>query len=79
MRFTGPAGSDVRVQAPTLSGTWEPLTDVLKTDGSTECGSTFADDFVCHLNTGGTHTLIVRDGGGLGERTGTYSLRLSEP
>ena len=79
VRFTGPAGSDVRVQAPTLSGTWEPLTDVLKTDGSTECGSTFADDFVCHLNTGGTHTLIVRDGGGLGERTGTYSLRLSEP
>ncbi len=77
--FTGSASQDVRIQAAPTSGTINPVTEVLRPDGTTVCGPTFADDFVCDLDGNGKHTVIVRDAAGTGSSTGNYSLRLLAP
>ena len=77
--FTGSASQDVRIYVGPLSGTLNPLTEVLRPDGSTVCPATFSDDFVCDLDVNGKFTVLVYDGVGTGADTGTYSLRLLDP
>ena len=77
--FSGSASLDVRVRSIPVAGALNPVTEVLRPDGTTVCANTFADDFVCDLNVNGAHTVLVREGAGNGEATGTYSLQLSDP
>jgi hypothetical protein len=73
--FSGSAG-DVIAFSSTSSGAWNPLTEVLRNDGTTVCAATFADTFSCTLTTNGNHTVIIRDGAGTGSSTGNYALEL---
>ena len=77
--FAGTASQDVRVRVIAQSGALDPTAEVLRPDGTAVCGVNFADDFVCDLTSNGEHTLIVREGAGSGEATGTYSLQLLDP
>ena len=78
LTFSGTAGDEISFSATSTGGTWNPLTDVVRTDGTTLCGPTFADVFTCTLTTNGTHTVIIRDGAGTGSSTGSYALELDE-
>ena len=68
--FSGDTGDQVRVRNVVSSGTWSPLTDVIRPDGSTVCQGGFSDEFTCALTSGGQHTVILRDGSGTGSATG---------
>ena len=57
-------------------GGLNPVTEVLRPDGTTVCAKTFADDQTCALDANGPHTMIVRDGAGNGEATGTAAVRI---
>ena len=78
LTFSGSAGDETSFSATSTGGTWNPITDVVRTDGSTLCGPTFSDVFTCTLTTNGTHTVILRDGAGTGAATGSYALALDE-
>ena len=47
--FTGSASQDVRVRSIPVAGALNPVTEVLRPDGTTVCATTFSDDFVCDL------------------------------
>ncbi len=66
-RLTGLAAGDrVRLRSIFLSGTVNPLTEVLRPDGTTACSSTFADELTCTADVAGVYTVLVRDGNGVG-------------
>jgi hypothetical protein len=75
--FTAKAGKTFHVKVVGADGL-NPLTDVLRTDGSIVCQGGFGDDFVCTPTTNGTHTVYVREGSGTGSATGTYTIELDE-
>ncbi len=74
------AGAKLRVRVIPTSGTLIPTAEVLRPDGTTRCAATAADDSTCNLDTGGHHTILVRDGGPSGTGAFTISLqRLDAP
>ena len=73
--FAASSGDRIRARVIPNTGALNPLTDVLRPDGTTVCAATFADDQTCTLDTTGQQTLIVRDGAGIGEATGTAAVR----
>ncbi|MGH2948878.1 MAG: hypothetical protein ACRDPC_21925 [Solirubrobacteraceae bacterium] len=77
--FTGAAGDRVRLRVVTAATALDPRAELLRSDGTTRCAPTAADDHTCTLDAGGTHTILVRDDGA---STGGYSLsvqRLNSP
>jgi hypothetical protein len=68
--FKGSAGDQVRIRNVVSSGSWNPVADVVRADGTTLCQGGFGDEFTCALTTNGVHTLVVRDGTGTGSATG---------
>ena len=65
--FTGASGDRIRARVIPTSGALNPVTEVLRPDGTTVCANTFADDQTCALDANGTHTVLVREGAGNGE------------
>lgn len=72
--FSGSTGDQVRIRDVVASGSWNPLTDVLRADGSTVCQGGFSDEFTCALTSGGQHTIVLRDGTGTGAATGSVGV-----
>lgn len=70
--FTGAVGDTVRVRVIKTSGTFGPLTDVVRPNGQT-CISFVVSEFNCAINSAGIHKILVRDFSP-GTRTGKYSL-----
>jgi hypothetical protein len=69
------AGALLRVRVvPGFATTLIPLAEVLRPDGTTRCAATAADDSTCALDTGGNHTILVRDGGQAA--TGSFTIAL---
>ena len=69
------AGAALRVRViPAFGATLIPTAEVLRPDGTTRCAATAADDSTCHLDAGGHHTILVRDGGPSG--TGAFTIAL---
>jgi hypothetical protein len=68
------AGALLRVRVIPTGGTLIPTAEVLRPDGTTRCAATAADDSTCTLDTGGHHTILVRDGGQSG--TGSFTIAL---
>ncbi len=54
----------MRLRSIFVSGTVNPLTEVLRPDGTTACASTFADELTCTADVAGIYTVLVRDGNG---------------
>ena len=80
--FTGSSGDRIRERTIQTTGALNPLTEVLRPDGTTVCPATFADDQTCALDTNGKQTLLVYDGVGTGADLGTAELtieRLNNP
>ena len=73
--FSAASGDRIRSRVIPTSGALNPLTEVLRPNGTAVCGVTFADDQTCALDTNGLHTVIVREGAGNGEATGTAAVR----
>ena len=76
LTFSGSNGDAIRVRVVQQTGTINPVTEVFRADGTTVCANTFSDEFICNLTSNGTHTILVRDGTGNGEGTGTYTVEL---
>jgi hypothetical protein len=51
-----------------------PETEVLRPDGTLECGPGYGDIEDCTLDATGAHSVVVKDG--YGSKTGSYVLRL---
>ena len=74
--FAASSGDRIRSRVIATSGALNPTTEVLRPDGTAVCGVNFADDQTCALDATGEHTLIVREGAGSGEATGTAAVRI---
>jgi hypothetical protein len=72
LTFAGGTHAVLDVRVVKTGGTWSPLSEVYRPDGTTVCSATFAAEFTCNLDAGGTHTLFIRDGSSVG--TGTASV-----
>jgi hypothetical protein len=72
--FAGTVGNQVRVRVIKTSGTLNPLTDLVRPNGTTLCSDPFGGEFTCQLDATGTHKILVRDFGGTG--TGGYTIRI---
>jgi len=72
--FSGTANDRVRFKQLKTAGTLIPYVEVLRADGTTQCGPTTAPEFTCLLDTTGTYTILVRDVSG--PNTGSYLISL---
>jgi hypothetical protein len=75
-RFSGANADQARIRVVKTTGTVDPLTEVIRPDGTTICAATFSDDFTCVLNTGGMHTILIRDANG--PNTGGYTVKVDK-
>jgi hypothetical protein len=75
-RFSGADADRARIRVVKTSGTVDPLTEVVRPNGTTVCAATFSDDFTCVLDTGGMHTILVRDN--IGTNTGGYTVKVDK-
>jgi hypothetical protein len=78
--FTAAAGDRVRVRLVRTLGDLEPLGELVRPDGSTQCAPTTSDEFEC-VATAGNNTVLVRDAKP-GDRVGRYRIaiqRLNDP
>ncbi len=71
--FRGEKGDRVRVRVIRVDNI-SPETQVLRPDGTLECGPGWGDIERCTLDATGTHSLVVKDGHG--SKTGSYALRI---
>ncbi len=82
LTFAGVNGDRFRVRSISTAGAWNPVTEMFRADGTTVCANTFSDQLDCALDSGGNHTILVRDATGNGEALGTGRVviqRLNNP
>jgi hypothetical protein len=78
-RLDGEAGDLVRIRVIDGGWGWDPVTEVVRPDGSTVCARTSTDSFTCELDADGSHTIVVQ--GATGRVYGGYrivALRLND-
>lgn len=71
--FRGDEGDRVAVRVISYVNI-SPETNVLRPNGTLECGPGYGDIEDCTLDATGTHSIVVKDGHG--SKTGSYVLRL---
>ena len=79
-RFDGDAGNRLRARVVATGGALEPLTEVLRPDGTTLCSRSLADNVTCALEADGNHTIVVTGSGAFA--SGDFALevqRLDSP
>ena len=74
LTFTGANLDDIRIRIIKTAGNLQPVTEVVRTDGTTKCTNDSNVDQTCTLDSGGTHRIIVRDAAG--PETGTYRIQI---
>ena len=74
LTFTGATLDDIRIRIIKTAGNLQPVTEVVRTDGTTKCTNDSNVDQTCTLDSGGTHRIIVRDAAG--PETGTYRIQI---
>jgi hypothetical protein len=74
--FTATAGDTMTVNALRTSGTlFTPLEEVVRPNGTTQCGATNVSSSSCTTDTSGTYTIIVADTSG--PNTGGYTVNVT--
>jgi hypothetical protein len=68
------AWQHLRVRLLMTAGSWQPVAELVRPDGTTRCPEDGTDTFTCVLDRDGVHTILVADGGAIG--TGDYELSL---
>ena len=72
--FTGANLDDIRIRIVNTAGAIAPVTEVVQTDGTTQCGINSAVDQTCVLDSGGSHRILVSDASG--PQIGTYRIQI---